>query len=159
MHQHLPKLSALLLGLSNEFPSPKVIVIRSFAQVTYQSWERDWVSWEDFVQEGAQHKLGRSESGEIEWGRLSFDAPLWVLFSSGTTGRPKCVLFAKFYLFECHRDRISRPIVHRAGGMLLQAKKEFAICGDIRPDDVFFYYTTTFVSLSETYSNLPRSMD
>ena len=45
-----------------------------------------------------------------------------------------------------------RPIVHRAGGMLLQAKKEFAICGDIRPDDVFFYYTTTFVSLSVTIS-------
>lgn len=29
--------------------------------------------------------------------------------------------------------------------MLLQAKKEFAICGDLRPDDVFFYYTTTLV--------------
>ena len=56
------------------------------------------MSWEDFVQEGAQHKLGRSENGEIEWRRLSFDAPLWVLFSSGTTGRPKCVLFAKFPL-------------------------------------------------------------
>lgn len=56
------------------------------------------MSWEDFVQEGAQHKLGRSENGEIEWRRLPFDAPLWVLFSSGTTGRPKCVLFAKFPL-------------------------------------------------------------
>lgn len=39
-----------------------------------------------------------------------------------------------------------RPIVHRAGGMLLQAKKEFAICGDLKPEDVFFYYTTTCVS-------------
>ena len=38
---------------------------------------------------------------------------------------------------------IPRPIVHRAGGMLLQSNKEFAICGDLRPDDVFFYYTTT----------------
>ena len=54
-------------------------------------------------------------------------------------------------LFEFYQDRITRPIVHRVGGMLLQAKKEFAICGDIRPDDVFFYYTTTFVSLSVTY--------
>lgn len=97
VHQHLPKLSALLLGLSNKFPSPKVI-IHSIAQETHQPWGRDWVSWEDFVQEGAQHKLGRSEDGEIEWHRLSFDAPLWVLFSSGTTGRPKCVLFTKFYL-------------------------------------------------------------
>jgi hypothetical protein len=36
-----------------------------------------------------------------------------------------------------------RAIVHRAGGMLLQAKKEFVICADLKPDDVFFYYTTT----------------
>lgn len=36
-----------------------------------------------------------------------------------------------------------KPIVHRAGGMLLQSKKEFAICADIKEDDVFFYYTTT----------------
>lgn len=31
--------------------------------------------------------------------------------------------------------------------MLLQAKKEFEICGDLKPEDVFFYYTTTFVVL------------
>lgn len=36
-----------------------------------------------------------------------------------------------------------RPIVHRAGGMLIQAKKEFVICADLQPHDVFFYYTTT----------------
>jgi len=36
-----------------------------------------------------------------------------------------------------------RPIVHRAGGMLLQAKKEFVICADLKEEDVFFYYTTT----------------
>ena len=39
-----------------------------------------------------------------------------------------------------------RPIVHRAGGMLLQAKKEFVICAELVPEDVFFYYTTTYVS-------------
>jgi len=38
-----------------------------------------------------------------------------------------------------------RPIVHRAGGMLLQSNKELAICGDLHADDVFFYYTTTSV--------------
>jgi hypothetical protein len=36
-----------------------------------------------------------------------------------------------------------RPIVHRAGGMLIQALKEHLICADIKPNDVFFYYTTT----------------
>lgn len=40
-----------------------------------------------------------------------------------------------------------RPIVHRAGGMLIQAKKEFVICADLQPNDVFFYYTTTLADL------------
>ena len=43
-----------------------------------------------------------------------------------------------------------RPIVHRAGGMLIQAKKEFVICADLQPDDVFFYYTTTYAIPSPT---------
>ncbi|KAJ3505943.1 hypothetical protein NLJ89_g7142 [Agrocybe chaxingu] len=124
IHQHLPKLRALLAGLTNKIPTPKVVIMSTISQPDTQSWESDWIGWESFVKEGQERKLGRSESGEIEWTRLPFDAPLWILFSSGTTGRPK-------------------PIVHRAGGMLLQAKKEFAICGDLRPDDVFFYYTTT----------------
>lgn len=34
--------------------------------------------------------------------------------------------------------------------MLLQAKKEFLICADLQPEDVFFYYTTTFVFLYVT---------
>jgi len=126
-HLHLPKLSALLSGLADKIPAPKVVIITTLNNTGEQerrAWETEWISWEDFVAQGQQHKLGRSDDGEIEWNRLPFDAPLWILFSSGTTGRPK-------------------PIVHRAGGMLLQAKKEFAICADIRPDDVFFYYTTT----------------
>jgi acetoacetyl-CoA synthetase len=36
-----------------------------------------------------------------------------------------------------------KPIVHRAGGMLLQLAKELEICGDFTEDDVFLYYTTT----------------
>ncbi|KAF8913910.1 acetoacetyl-CoA synthetase [Gymnopilus junonius] len=125
IHQHLPKLSELLSGLGDKI-SPPTVVINSVLShpPSREAWEKGWLSWEDFVRQGREHALGRSEDGEIEWHRTAFDAPLWILFSSGTTGRPK-------------------PIVHRAGGMLLQAKKEFAICGDLRPDDVFFYYTTT----------------
>lgn len=55
-------------------------------------------------------------------------------------------------LVQSHRnlsDHPFRPIVHRAGGMLLQAKKELLICADLSPDDVFFYYTTTSVGLIE----------
>ncbi len=55
--------------------------------------------------------------------QLPFDAPLYVLFSSGTTGKPKC-------------------IVHRAGGVLLEHLKEHMIHGDLRRDDTIFYQTT-----------------
>lgn len=54
---------------------------------------------------------------------VEFDAPLFVMFSSGTTGVPKC-------------------IVHGTGGTLLQHLKEHQLHTDIRPGDRFFYYTT-----------------
>ncbi|KAF8897544.1 acetoacyl-CoA synthetase [Infundibulicybe gibba] len=119
VHNHLPKLTALLAGLSDTgLPSPDIIIIHS------ARLGNGWLSWADFVTDGHKCKLGRTTSGEIEWYRCAFDTPLWILFSSGTTGRPK-------------------PIVHRSGGMLLQAKKELMVCGDLQPTDVFFYYTTT----------------
>src|SRR5205823_3776293 len=59
----------------------------------------------------------------IRYHRQSFNAPLAILFSSGTTGKPKC-------------------IVHRAGGLLLQHMKEQVLHCDIRPGDRLFYYTT-----------------
>ncbi len=59
----------------------------------------------------------------VEFTRLLFDHPLYILFSSGTTGIPKC-------------------IVHRAGGVLLQHLKEHRLHADLREDDRFFYFTT-----------------
>ena len=60
---------------------------------------------------------------EMAFERLPFAHPLYILFSSGTTGIPKC-------------------IVHSAGGMLLQHLKEHQLHAGIKPGDRFFYFTT-----------------
>ncbi|HXZ20128.1 MAG TPA: acetoacetate--CoA ligase [Candidatus Acidoferrales bacterium] len=59
----------------------------------------------------------------VEYTRLPFNHPLYILFSSGTTGAPKC-------------------IVHGAGGTLLQHLKEHQLHCDIKPGDRVFYFTT-----------------
>jgi acetoacetyl-CoA synthetase len=59
----------------------------------------------------------------IDFVRTDFDHPLYILYSSGTTGKPKC-------------------IVHRTGGVLLQHLKEHQLHADIRPGDRVFYFTT-----------------
>ena len=93
VHPHLPKLSALLSGLAGKIPPPKIVIISPLNQgQDGRSWDSEWLGWEDLVKVGQHHKLGRTQGGEIEWNQMSFDAPLWILFSSGTTGRPKCVI-------------------------------------------------------------------
>ena len=73
--------------------------------------------------DGIEDWLAPFSPGPIAYHRQGFAAPLVILFSSGTTGKPKC-------------------IVHSAGGLLLQHKKEHVLHCDLRPGERLFYYTT-----------------
>ena len=72
------------------------------------------MSWPDFV---------GSEEHALEFAMMPFDHPLYVMYSSGTTGVPKC-------------------IVHGAGGTLIQHLKELVLHTDLKREDKIFYYTT-----------------
>ena len=96
MHAHLPKLRALLASLAEKSGlRPDVVVARHpFGVTTPEELDTAWTDWDALVAEGAARKLGRAPDGEIEWARLDFNWPLWILFSSGTTGASasECVL-------------------------------------------------------------------
>ncbi|GAA4570615.1 acetoacetate--CoA ligase [Planotetraspora kaengkrachanensis] len=72
------------------------------------------LSWDDL----------RGEAGELTFERVPFGHPLWVLYSSGTTGLPK-------------------PIVHGHGGIVLEHLKSLSFHQNLGEEDVFFWYTTT----------------
>ena len=67
--------------------------------------------------------IKRLKSKKIVFNKFDFDHELAILYSSGTTGKPKC-------------------ICHRAGGVLLQHLKEHQLHCEIRPGDNVFYFTT-----------------
>jgi acetoacetyl-CoA synthetase len=73
------------------------------------------VRWADY--------LGRQKGGAVAFTRVPFDQPLYIMYSSGTTGVPKC-------------------IVHAVGGTLLQHLKEHQLQSDVKPGDRVFYFTT-----------------
>ena len=68
-------------------------------------------------------EIRKTLSNEIKFKRFDFDHELAILYSSGTTGKPKC-------------------ICHRSGGVLLQHLKEHQLHCEIKPGDNVFYFTT-----------------
>ncbi|MFP4277242.1 MAG: acetoacetate--CoA ligase [Wenzhouxiangella sp.] len=99
---------------------PQLPTVERLVVVPYMAREPDLtglarvLSWDDFC---ANHAVN------IRFERLPFDHPVYILYSSGTTGVPKC-------------------IVHGAGGTLLQHLKELMLHTDLKSDERLFYFTT-----------------
>jgi acetoacetyl-CoA synthetase len=103
-------------NILKELPSiEKVVVVPYTEQKADISAVANAVHYQDFLS---------SESGlEIEFEQLPFDHPLYIMYSSGTTGLPKCM-------------------VQSAGGILVHHLKELMLHSDLKREDTIFYFTT-----------------
>ncbi|HET7925364.1 MAG TPA: acetoacetate--CoA ligase, partial [Rhodanobacteraceae bacterium] len=102
-------------GVLEAIPSvAKLVVVPYSGDALKLDGLRNAVSWADFAGTG-EHPL--------QFEMLPFDHPLYIMYSSGTTGVPKC-------------------IVHGAGGTLIQHLKELVLHTDLKREDRLFYYTT-----------------
>jgi acetoacetyl-CoA synthetase len=103
--------------VTRRIPSIRTTVMISFAGLVPRSGPAgvEWLAWDGWC-------AGHSDHWAV-YERWPFDQPLYILYSSGTTGVPKC-------------------IVHRAGGALLEHIKEHQLQTDICRTDRVFYFTT-----------------
>jgi len=93
----------------------KIVVVPYTESVPDISQLPNAVLYDDFI--------SKEEGLDIEFEQLPFDHPVYIMYSSGTTGVPKC-------------------IVHGAGGTLIQQLKELILHTDLTRDDNIFYFTT-----------------
>jgi acetoacetyl-CoA synthetase len=102
-----------LEALRRELPGLEQVVLLPFLDPAAQV--AGTVAWNDLI---------ATPHGTLNFEPLNFEHPLWVLFSSGTTGKPKA-------------------ITHSVGGCLIEHLKSHALHQDVKPGDRYFWYSTT----------------
>ncbi|WP_022665064.1 acetoacetate--CoA ligase [Desulfospira joergensenii] len=104
-----------IAGIVKELPSIEKIVVIPYVKETPDISMLDKaVHYSDFKDPAAE---------EIRFEQVEFDHPLYIMYSSGTTGLPKCM-------------------VQSQGGVLLHQKKELVLHTDLKEEDTIFYFTT-----------------
>ncbi|MGH0190613.1 UNVERIFIED_CONTAM: hypothetical protein FKN15_048298 [Acipenser sinensis] len=132
-HDHMEKLQSVVKGL----PDLKKVVVIPYVRsrdATDLSRIPNSVFLEDFL---AMGKEG-DQDPQLEFEQLPFSHPLFIMYSSGTTGAPKCM-------------------VHSAGGTLIQHLKEHILHGNMSSSDVIIYYTTVSFLQSCPVQSAPAS--